>query len=276
MDRHDRIADLAAGYVLGALSLDEETEVREHLAACELAHPELEELGGVVPWLAETVELVEPPAGLRDRILAAAAADLGVHEGAFARDGARAGDVSRRDASSVIRPFPSESERVERARRRSPLGWAAAIAAVLAIAVLGGWNLTLQRDLDVARGYERGLSAVLDVAAQAGSQTAILAAEGGGGPTGLAAVTDDGRVAIVMRGLAPTSGSEVYEAWVIGAEGQPVPIGGFTVGPAGTASFTAAGTPAQGGVTLALTREPAPGATTPTLPIVSLGTATES
>jgi len=75
---HDEAIDLAAGYVLGALEPAQEAAVREHLATCRLPHPELEELGGVVPALQElgVTELVEPPAALRDRILAAAAADL--------------------------------------------------------------------------------------------------------------------------------------------------------------------------------------------------------
>jgi hypothetical protein len=276
-DRHAEVTELAAGFVLGALTHDEERLVREHLASCPEPHAEFEELGGVVPYLAETVELREPPASLRDRIMAAAAADLearqasGVSDGPVVRDAVReAGGEAPKEPG--VTHFPSATERAERSRRRSPLAWVAGLAAVLAVVVLGAWNVTLQRDLEATRAYQQGLSAVLDVAARPGSQTAILAPESGGGPTGLAAVGPDGAVAIVMRDLAPTSGSEVYEAWVIGGDGTPRPIGGFSVGPAGTAVFTASGTPATAGVTLALTREPGPGATTPTMPIISLGT----
>jgi hypothetical protein len=152
----------------------------------------------------------------------------------------------------------------------------AGLAAVIAIAALGFWNVGLQRDLEATRAYERGLSAVLDVAAQPGSQAAILSPQEGGMPSGLGAVGADGRVALVMRDLAPTTGTEVYEAWVIAGDSAPMPIGGFTVGPTGTGVFTAGGAPAAAGVTLALTREPAPGATTPTAPILSLGTTPES
>jgi len=75
---HDEATELAAGYVLHALEPDEDAAVREHLGTCALPHPEFEELGGVVPALLELdpSELVEPPAGLRDRILAAAASDV--------------------------------------------------------------------------------------------------------------------------------------------------------------------------------------------------------
>jgi Anti-sigma-K factor rskA/Putative zinc-finger len=275
-DRHAWVAGEAAAFVLGALTPEEAALVREHLATCAEPHPEIEELGGVVPYLAESVELVEPPSSLRDRVMAAAAADLAAgREGAVASMPAAgpAAEPAPREGAAVA-PFPAAAERAARAqrRRRSPLQWVAGLAAVITIAALGIWNVGLQRDRDAAQAYERGLSAVLDVAGQPGSQAAILSPQEGGGPDGLGAVGADGRVAIVMRGLAPTTGSEVYEAWAIAGDGAPQPLGGFTVGPTGTGAFLADGAPAADGVTLALTREPAPGATTPTAPILSLGT----
>ena len=103
--------------------------------------------------------------------------------------------------------------------------------------------------------------------------TAILTADGGTG-SGLAAVSATGEVTLAMQDLAPTSGDTVYEAWVIGGDGVPVPLGSFTVGNSGTASFEADGVPSADGIVLALTREPGPGAQTPTMPIISKGVAT--
>jgi anti-sigma-K factor RskA len=143
---------------------------------------------------------------------------------------------------------------------------------VLVIAVLGGWNLLLQNDLSAARSYERSVAAVLDVAAQPGSLTAVLAGDGGVG-AGLAAVDSNGNAALAIRNLAPTSGSSVYEAWVIASDGVPVPLGGFQVGQDGTAAFHVSGLPTTSGIVLALTLEPGPGATTPTLPIITKGVA---
>src|SRR3989442_1218724 len=82
-----------------------------------------------------------------------------------------------------------------------------------------------------------------------------------------------GSVQVVMRGLAPTSGDKVYEAWVIAGQNAPVPIGSFTVGSDGTGYLAAGGAPAGAGVTVALTLEPGPGAKTPTPPIISAGVA---
>ena len=78
----EEIRDLAPGFVLGALEPEEVEAVREHLAGCSEAHAEYAELGAVASGLALAVEPREPSAGLKDRILAAAAADLEQRGGA--------------------------------------------------------------------------------------------------------------------------------------------------------------------------------------------------
>ena len=140
--------------------------------------------------------------------------------------------------------------------------------------MLGGWNLLLQGQLGSAQAYEDSVAAVLQVAGQEGSLTAVLTPQGDVGPSGLAAVSASGAVTLAMRDLPATSGAQVYEAWVIGSDGVPVALGGFQVDAAGIASFSASGVPAQDGIVLALTLEPGPGATAPSSPPVSLGTAT--
>jgi anti-sigma-K factor RskA len=171
--------------------------------------------------------------------------------------------------------LPSAAERQQRAATRAGTGtWVLRIAAVLTIALLGGWNLLLQGQLSVARTYEQSVAAVLEVASQPGSLTAILTGEGADAPAGLAAVAPDGSVRIAMRELPATTGNQVYEAWAIGSDGVPVPIGGFKVGDTGIAYFEGGGAPTQAGIVLALTLEPEPGATAPSSTPVSLGVAT--
>lgn len=274
---HDQAIELAGGYVLGALEPAEEAAVRAHLRSCPESHDEFAELGGVVAYLADQpdIELVEPPAGLRDRIMAAAAADLaerttrGVPEPAAPSPAPTAAPT----------PFPSAAERAGR-RRTSAFDWALRIAAVVAIVALGAWNFQLQgqvTDLQgqagVAREYERAVAAVLDVAARPGSQTAVLAAQKPGDPRGIAAVATDGSIQLALQDLAPTSGSQVYETWAIVPDQAPIPLGSFTVGATGTASFTSRPGPAVPGVVVAVSREPQAGATTPT-EVVSVGAAT--
>ncbi len=282
---HEQALELAAGYVLGALDPEEEQAVREHLATCAESHVEFEELGSVVPLLAESVEPVEPPASLKARVLAAAAADL------ESRRQAEAAPPVAEDQTRAAAPtaFPSPEERVTRERRRtSPTTWLMRLAAVVAIVALAGWNVllqgdlgrvrdqqaALQRDLVAAQEYQAGVAAVLDIANDPGAVTTIVAAQEAGFPNGLAAVGSDGRVAVVLRDLAPITGTEVYEGWVIIGENAPVPIGSFTPTANGTATFVSDPTAAQPGVVLAFTKEPGPGATTPTAPILSVGATT--
>jgi anti-sigma-K factor RskA len=278
---HEQALELAPGYVLGALDPEEEQAVREHLASCAESHVEFEELGSVLPILAESVEPVEPPATLKSRVMAAAAADL---ESRRQSEGAPVAE----DRTRTLPPtaFPTAEERAGRDRRRTaPTTWLMRLAAVLAIVALAGWNVLLQqdlgrirdqqvaleRDLVAAREYQAGVAAVLDVANDEGAVSTIVAAQEAGFPSGLAAVGPDGRVAVVMRDLAPTSGSEVYEGWVIIGEDAPVPIGSFTPTANGTATFVSGPTAATPGAVLAFTKEPAPGATAPTAPILSIG-----
>jgi len=285
----EQARDLAAAYVLRALEADEEAAVRDHLLTCDQPHPEFAELGGVVPAFAESVDLVEPPASLRGRIMAAAAADLEARR--VAGELPAAGELpvggelpTASDAGqSVGRPqtTPRTTDRQgrvvslaeERTRRRSPVAWIAAIAAVLAIAALGAWNVTLRNDLDAATAYRQHVEQVLGAASQPGSHSAILASDVSPSVSGLAVVGADGSVSIVMRGLSPTTGTKVYEAWVIAGDGVPVPIGSFAVAADGTGFLVARGAPSAAGVTVALTLEDGPGATAPKLPIISAGKA---
>ena len=264
----DEVRELAGSFVLGALPPADADAVRAHLDTCDDAHAEIRELGGVLPVLDESVPVVEPSAALRARIMSVAAADLA----------GRAATPVPVPAAATSTPepmqFPTAAERDARRSRLSAGTWVLRIAAVLAIVLLGGWNLLLQGQLNAAKTYEQNVATVLDVAAQPGSTTAILTPAGGTGGSGLAAISSSGNVTIAMQDLAPTTGSTVYTAWAIGGDGVPVPIGDFTVGSGGTGTLEASGVPATSGIVLALTLEPQPGAKTPTLPIISKGVAT--
>ena len=280
-------AELAPAFVLGALGAAESEAVRRHLADCPELHAEMAELHSVVPALFEAVEPVAPPAGLKDRILAAAAADLTVRRGAAAQptpaqpmpaQPTPAQPVPARPAQALPRPAEQRRRSTDFGSIfRRPIWSAVAVAAALAVVALGVWNVQLRDQLTGLEGYRNGVVQVLDAAAQPGAQLAVLTdPTGSGGPSGLAAVAADGSVAMVMRDLKPTTGTQVYEAWLIGADQVPVAIGGFKVDQSGTASFLTTH-PAMGeGVLVALTLEPVepqPGSTSPTPPILAVGMA---
>jgi anti-sigma-K factor RskA len=259
--------ELAPAYVLGALDATEMAAVRAHLATCENEHAEFNQLGAIVPGLFETIEPVDPPPALGERIMAAARDD-------------RAGQIE-----AAWRPSHStEGRRAEVpaaiARRRvSPYTWVAvALAAVVALAALGIWNLQLRGQVDELAAYRDAVAGVID-RASAGGQIAILRDQASLGmappPAGIAGIGQDGTIAVAMSNLSPTSGAEVYEVWVIGGNGTPVPMGSFTVGPDNVGGTVTVSGTTERGVTIALTHEPKPGATTPTQPIIALGQAQE-
>lgn len=269
---HDEALDLAASFVLGALRDDEMAAVRAHLASCPESHDEFVALAGVVPVLQAAVQPVAPPPALKDRIMAAAAADLETR-----RQEAQRAAAAPEAPAAVPAPAGAGTARPSlfpRDRRQFGLSWALGIAAVLAIALLGAWNLSLQTQLTNAQAYERQVAGVLDAAARQDALTAVMRSDAADGPAGLAAVTSDGVMLIAMRDLAPTTGTEVYEAWVIAGEQAPVPLGAFQVDSTGVGYLEAGGLPTEPGIVLALTREPNADATAPSSTPVSVGTAT--
>jgi Anti-sigma-K factor rskA len=139
------------------------------------------------------------------------------------------------------------------------------------IAVLGAWNLSLQGEVSTLGEFRSAVATVADAASQPGAISGALAGAGAGSPRGVAAVSPDGTLIVAVSGLTATHGSEVYEAWLIMAGRDPVPVGAFRVGGEGTGVLRSTAAGAAPGATLALTREPASGATKPTLPIVSSG-----
>lgn len=270
------VAELAPAFVLDALEPDEAARIREHLRGCPEPHPELAELGSVVPALARSVETAQPSVDLGARILAAARADqaeriaagevLPVPDALLAEVASdRAGGSARADRAGRRRSFGFLDS------LRSPRWAAAGLAAVVIVGVLGAWNLELQGQLADLQAYRDGVTAVLDEASTPGAGVAVL--RGGIGASGLAAVDPSGKLVMAMRDLEPTSGTQVYEAWVIGSDGKPLPAGSFSVGSAGIGTLTSSVSGAGPGVVVALTREAGPGATAPTLPILVQGTA---
>lgn len=284
----DEVRDLASGFVLGALEPVQMHDVRDHLGTCPEPHPEMDELGGVSAYLAESVEPIEPPAELRGRILGAidaevraarrtdAAADrliTSLGAGSVRPGAAAPAVVGGPTPAATARPAPGAPIELaaERRGRRSALRWIAAIAAVLVIAALGAWNIGLNQQLSTAQQQQAAVDRVLAIAQQPGGQAAVLATGPAGGPAGVAAVAPDGSFALAVHGLPTTSGAQVYEAWVIAPSGSPVPVGSFAVGSDGIGALSVVQVPTGAGLTVGLTREAHSGVTTPTLPLVVSG-----
>jgi anti-sigma factor RsiW len=282
----DEIRDLAPAYVLGALERDEEAAVTEHLRTCPDIHQEVANLGEMTAYLDETIPLVEPPASLRSRILAAAADDLAARRGAEAAAPTVAAPTPKPTRSPAPAPpatsttAPRETaDRVisldaARARRRNWGAWVVGLAAVLAIVALGAWNVSIQQQLNDTRTYQQRLSAALAQAGQPGSQVAVLTSTTpGSGLGGIAVMPATGNGSLVVTGLAPTTGTQVYEAWAILQGQPPTPVAGFKVGADGVGYFDKMPAATGETLTVAITLEPQPNPTAPSSAPIAAGVA---
>jgi anti-sigma factor RsiW len=279
----DEIRDLAPAYVLGALERDEEAAVTEHLRTCPDVHREVAELGEMTAYLDETIPLVEPPASLRGRILAAAADDLATRQAADAPAPAVTTPTPKpAPLSATAAPARTTSretaDRVSlddaRARRRNWGAWVVGLAAVLAIVALGAWNVSIQQQLNDTRTYQQRLSAALAQAGQPGSQVAVLASTTpGSGLGGIAVMPATGNGSLVVTGLAPTTGTQVYEAWAILQGQPPTPVAGFKVGADGVGYFDKMPSATGETLTVAITLEPQPNPSAPSSAPIAAGIA---
>jgi anti-sigma-K factor RskA len=179
VDEHRRWrADLAA-YLLGSLEADETEALEAHLEACERCRDELRWLQPAIDMIGESVPQLEPPPGLRARLMAEVRSD------AAAAEPSRGWEARR----SAVQP-----------RRESPglLGFlwrpAAALTAVgLIVAVVGGYAL---------RGGGGG----------DGTTTTRTVAHGGSVHATLEKSGDSGT--LMLTGLEQARSGRVYEAWV--------------------------------------------------------------
>src|SRR5437773_838569 len=119
-------------------------------------------------------------------------------------------------------------------------------------------------------GRPAGAPAGPDHGRRGGSTLAVLPGGRAGQNTDLASEVTDASAAIVLRGLPPTTGSQVYEAWVIVGSNAPVPAGALAYSD-GVGYLASNVRQVGAGATVAFTKEPGPGATQPTSPILSSG-----
>jgi anti-sigma-K factor RskA len=156
---HDELRSQIGAYVLGALTPAELADVRAHLAVCDECAAEARALRPAVDALAWSVDPVNPPAAVRQRILSSISAPAAT--------------------STATRPAAASS--------RSVLPWLAAAASLALAVALGAytWQLrgrvqTLEQQLRDAilqvQAGERLTAQVRLVATDAQRQLSVLAA----------------------------------------------------------------------------------------------------
>ena len=268
----DRISELAPGFVLGALDADDMIEVQDHLSRCRQPHSEIVEMGGVVPYLAEALEPIEPPAWLRESVLSAARSDI---------------DARRRAEEPVSLPVAARAtitslheepaplvllSAARRSRRRRAMGWASRVAAAAAIVVLGGYAVVLQGDLQKAKNAQSEDASLYYMWAQPDTLKAVLVANDGSGASGMAALRPTGHILVRLHGLPQTKGAEVYAVWINSGGTTPAKAGTLTVDDTGSGYLDVNNVPTTASLWVFVCREPNAGVTAPTGPIIVSGT----
>ena len=268
----DRVRDVAAGFVLGALDIDEMISVSDHLDTCPELHPEIGDLGGVVPYLAETLEPLEPPAWLRESVIAAAQADLAARRPVAAQPiaiptVARSSQVAATWQTEVI-PFAS----ARASRRRRALTWATRIAAAVAVVVLAGYAVVLQGDLSRFKQDSDTTSTLLYAIGQPDTRLAALTSHDGSNAGGLAVLMPTGHIIVKVTNLVPTKGDEAYVVWLTADNGVQSKVGSFTVSDSGEGVLQVDNVPTSPSLWIWVCKEPNSNVTKPSGPTIVSGT----
>ena len=229
----DDLRDLLGAYALGAVDAHEAAEMRALLEQDPGLEAELASLLAAVSVLPELAEPMTPPAGLRDRISAAALAEMPAPPPALAAPVAKSpGQAVPPQPANIIRPEPAFWQRAS--------VWATAAAALLLISIgLLYWNLQIRNEIATTPQVQTVALAPTDMAPNVAGEVKYMPQEG--------------VVLLDVRDLPPLPDGYVYEVWLIG-EGGAVAAGVFDDS---TAQHAIAADRSQFD-TVAVTREPGP------------------
>jgi anti-sigma-K factor RskA len=227
---HERFEDELAAYMLGALEADEVAAFEAHLADCGRCQARERWLRTSLDVLPASVEQLEPPPALRERLMDAVRAD--------ADGGAGAEALERQPAAR---------------RARGPRGWFKGFALRPATVVAA---LVLVLAAGVAGYAIRG---------GGGSSAERIAVRGtDAAPLASGTLVRDGDRAVLQVTNLPQRRGRVYEVWIV-KKGQkrPLPSTLFQVGKNGGGS---AGVPygMNGAAQVLVSSEPARGSNQPT------------
>jgi hypothetical protein len=273
----DRVRELASGFVLGALDTREMIAVADHLDSCAHDHPEIDEFGGVLPYLAESLEPVEPPTWLRESVIAAAKADLAATR--------RIGLPSERrvyEPVALLVPMTAPEEaaaptaiasvaKARVSRRRRALTWSMRVAAAVAIVVLTGTGVVVQGNLDKASTSQTEDSKIVNALIDNATRSATMSAPGTSKLAGIALLMPTGHIILKMYALAPTRNDEVYAVWLTTDKGGPTKVGSFTPEDTGVGFLEVYNVPTSANVWVFVSKEPNDKGTVRTGPIIASG-----
>ncbi|HUE26112.1 MAG TPA: anti-sigma factor [Solirubrobacteraceae bacterium] len=222
---HREYADALAAYALDALPADEAKRLRAHLEGCAECRAELDGLRTAVDALPSSVEQVEPPPELKERLMAIVSSEAELLRAAGEGADDHAGQTTR----------PRKRRRLAGALWRPALavGLAAVVAAVVIVLSTGGGTRTIPAQVS------RSLAA-------AGVRAQVQ--------------VSGSRAELIVRGLPTPAPNHVDELWVKPAAGAPQPAGTFVV----RSGSVEVSRPVRSGDLVMVTVEPGPGTSAPT------------
>jgi anti-sigma-K factor RskA len=174
---HDRWADSAGAYVLGAMAPDERAQFETHLATCPACREEVDDLRPAAEALPMASPPVLPPRALKDRIMAEVEREADLL--------ASAGPAADRATAPQPRSRP----------RRRGLSW------------LSGWRLAPVAAVLI-------VAAVLAISSLTGGTTTYTAQVQASGASAELEVSDDRATLVGTHLPAPPEG-KVYEVWLM-------------------------------------------------------------
>lgn len=226
--------DQLVDYLNGTLSDDETRQYEEHLKTCDECR-EIADATGQLPYLSDPVE---PPAGMKSRILSnvfaedsgtdiSSASSASSAAATSAAGGKASSDAHAESASKGRAPRDANNSNVVpmtgRSRRR---GWATPlIAAVLLASLIGNAYAFMQ--LQQEQEQATPPAAEPETAFQS---IDLQPSEGfDGGATAAVIEEEDGALNLVVTAeqLASLEGDQVYQVWLIQGD-KPIPAGAFT------------------------------------------------
>ncbi len=262
MSGHEQFAEDLALYALDALAGEDRVSLEKHLATCAACRLELEQLRGDGALLALSTLGPKPPQRARKRLLDAVAKEAATSPTASVQN-ARATGHPRRSWWGV-------------------LGWAATVAVIVFAASLWKENAALKQGFASASAQAaqstRELEDLRRIAAPIiepeAQRITLVAVKAPPQPQGKAFyLRNRSSLVFVANNMPPLPPQKAYELWLIPVQGAPIPAGVFK--PDARGSATVVNPPLPAGMeakAFAITVENETGSTTPTMPIVMMGT----
>ena len=255
MSIHEQFAEDLALHALGCLEGDERALIEKHVEECASCRRELEQLRGGAALLALSTSGPRPPAHARVRLMDA---------------------IAKEPRAQQMKPAP------EGPRWWQGLGWLAAAAMIVVVALVWNQNSRLKSSAAAWAAISEQQRLELETARRVvDTLTASDALRVSVLPVGMKVPPPSGKaiysrernaLIFVASNLGPLPPQKAYELWLIPKQGAPIAAGVFK--PDATGGATVINPPIPAGVeakTFAITIEPEKGSTTPTMPIIMVG-----